>query len=161
MTVVDKRATISLPSDEEILITREFDVPKRLLYRAYTTPELVRRWWCGQRGEVTVCEIDLRPGGAWRYVLRANGGFDVGFHGIYKDIVPDEKIVSTEVFEGMPDAQAVSTVRFITSPDGRHTSLSILVQHTSRANRDIHLQSGMEEGLNEALDLLEELSAGE
>lgn len=78
MTVTErKRASVSLPSDDQILITRSFDAPKHLVYRAWTTPELVQRWWCGQRGVVTCCEIDLRVGGRWRYVLRANAGFDV------------------------------------------------------------------------------------
>lgn len=151
-----KRATITLPGDEQILITREFDAPKHLVYRAYTTPELVRRWWCGQRGEVTVCEIDLRPGGNWRYVLRANAGFDVAFHGTYQEIVPNERIVSTEVFEPMPDAAALNTVAF-SETDGR-TTLTILVEHKSQQFRDIQLQSGMEDGMNESFDLLEQLA---
>jgi uncharacterized protein YndB with AHSA1/START domain len=158
--VADKRpAVISLPADDQILITREFAAPRRLLFRAYTTPDLVRRWWCGLRGEVTVCEIDLRPGGAWRYVLRANGGFDVAFHGVYHEIVPDERIVSTEVFEAMPDSEAINTVTFAEVAGG--TRLSILVQHSDRAVRDIHLQSGMEDGLNEALDLLEKIATAD
>jgi uncharacterized protein YndB with AHSA1/START domain len=160
MTGFATRAVISLPSEEEILITREFAAPPHLLYRAYTTPELVARWWCGQRGTVTVCEIDLRPGGSWRYVLRAHGGFDVGFHGVYEEIVPDERIVSTEVFEAMPEAEAHSTVVFRAAPDGHHTVLSILVRHASRENRDVHLRAGMEEGMNEAFDLLETVAGG-
>jgi uncharacterized protein YndB with AHSA1/START domain len=154
---MDKKATITLPSDHEILITREFDAPRRLVYRAYTTPELVRRWWCGQRGQVTTCDIDLQVGGSWRYVLRANGGFDVAFHGIYKEIVPEQRIVSTEVFEGMPEAEALNTTSF--EEVGGCTTLSILVRHSSPAFRDAHLESGMEGGLNEALDLLEQVAA--
>lgn len=157
-----RRATVSLPSDDQLLITRRFDAPRHLVYRAYTTPELVRRWWCGQRGVVTTCEIDLRVGGTWRYVLRAHGGFDVAFHGVYREVVPDERLVSTEVYEAMPDNEAVSTVRFaeVEGEGGGGTLLTILVQHASRALRDLHLSSGMEEGMNEALDLLEELAAG-
>src|SRR5882757_4254224 len=97
------KAIVTLPSDEEILITREFDAPKHLVYKAWTTPELVKRWWSGGRGEVTIADIDLRVGGAWRYVLIAGGGFEVAFHGEYREIVPDERIVCTEVFE-MPGA---------------------------------------------------------
>ncbi len=157
MEVVDnKRATITLPTDKQIQITRVFDAPKHLVYRAYTTPELVRRWWCGQRGEVTVCEIDLRPGGTWRYVLRANAGFDVAFHGTYQEIVPNERLVSTEVFEPMPDAEALNTVTF-SETDGR-TTLTILVEHHSQQFRDIQMQSGMEDGMNEAFDLLENVA---
>jgi uncharacterized protein YndB with AHSA1/START domain len=69
-------ATVALPTDEQILITREFEAPKHLVYKAWTTPELVRRWWSGRRGEVTTCEIDLRVGGMWRYVMVADGGFE-------------------------------------------------------------------------------------
>src|SRR6476619_1440456 len=89
-------ATVTLPTDTQILIVREFDAPKHLVYRAWTTPELVRRWWSAGRGEVTTCEIDLRVGGAWRYVMLAHGEFEVAFHGEYREIVPDERIVTTE-----------------------------------------------------------------
>jgi len=75
------KAEVSLPSDTEILITREFDAPRHLVYRAWTTPELITRWWAGDHGEVTSVEVDLRVGGAWRYVMKATGGFEVGFHG--------------------------------------------------------------------------------
>jgi uncharacterized protein YndB with AHSA1/START domain len=152
-----KRAALTLPSDEEILITREFDAPRHLVFKAYTTPELVRRWWHANRGEITLCEIDLRIGGRWRYVMTARGGFEVGFHGEYREIVADERIVSTEVFEGMPDAPALDTVTF-TEADGR-TTLSILVKHSSRENRDAHINSGMEDGLHDAMDLLEATAA--
>jgi uncharacterized protein YndB with AHSA1/START domain len=96
-------AILTLPTDEQILITREFDAPKHLVYRAMTTPELVRRWWHANRGEVTVCEIDLRVGGKWRYVAVAHDGMEVGFHGEYRELVPDERIVTTEVYEGLPE----------------------------------------------------------
>ena len=149
-------ATVTLPSDEEILITREFAAPKHLVYKAYTTPELVRRWWNANRGEMTVAEIDLRVGGAWRYVMVADGGFEVAFHGEYREIVPNERIVSTEVFEGMPDAEAVNTLT-LTEADGR-TRLTILVQHASKEHRDAHIESGMEAGMQDALDLLEQVA---
>src|SRR4030088_2418411 len=105
-------ATVTLPTDEQILITREFDAPKHLVYKAWTTPELVRRWWSGDRGEVTIAEIDLRIGGTWRYVMVANGGFEVAFHGEYREIVPNERIVSTEVYEAMPGAEALNILTF-------------------------------------------------
>ncbi|HXP18052.1 MAG TPA: SRPBCC family protein [Streptosporangiaceae bacterium] len=149
-------AVVTLPADTQILITREFNAPRHLVYRAWTTPELVKRWWAGDRGKVTIAEIDLRPGGSWRYVMIANGGFEVAFHGEYTEIVPDERIVSTEIFEGMPDAASVSTATF-TETDGR-TTLTILVQHTSKEHRDIHVNSGMEGGLQEALDHLEQVA---
>ncbi len=149
-------ATVTLPTNEQILITREFDAPKHLVYRAWTTPELVRRWWTAKRGEMTIAEIDLRVGGTWRYVMVANGGFEVGFHGEYREIVPNERIVSTEVYEGMPDAEALDTVTF-TEVDGR-TVLTILVQHASKRDRDAHIESGMEDGMQDAMDLLEQVA---
>jgi uncharacterized protein YndB with AHSA1/START domain len=149
-------ATVSLPTDDQILITREFDAPKELVYRTWTTPELVRRWWHAGRGEMTIAEIDLRVGGTWRYVMIAEGGFEVAFHGEYREIVPNERIVSTEVFEGMPDAEAVDTIEF-GEADGR-TTVTLLVQHKSREHRDAHVDSGMENGLQDALDLLEQVA---
>jgi uncharacterized protein YndB with AHSA1/START domain len=154
--VTTNSAVVTLPSDTQILITREFDAPRQLVYRAYTTPELIRRWWSGDRGEVTSVEVDLRPGGTWRYVMIANAGFEVAFHGEYQEIIPGERIVATEVFEGAPDAAAVTTTTFA-ERDGR-TTLSMLVQHTSQENRDLHLNSGMETGMQESLNHLEEVA---
>jgi uncharacterized protein YndB with AHSA1/START domain len=156
MAVSSGTAKVTLPTDEQILITREFDAPKHLVYKAWTTPELVRRWWSARRGEMTVAEIDLRVGGKWRYVMVATGGFEVAFRGEYREIVPNERIVSTEIYEGMPDAEALDTVTF-TEVDGR-TTLTLLVQHRTKADRDAHVNSGMEDGLQDALDLLEEVA---
>jgi uncharacterized protein YndB with AHSA1/START domain len=156
MAVSSRTAKVTLPTDEQILITREFDAPKHLVYKAWTTPELVRRWWSARRGEMTVAEIDLRVGGKWRYVMVATGGFEVAFRGEYREIVPNERIVSTEIYEGMPDAEALDTVTF-TEVDGR-TTLTLLVQHRTKADRDAHVNSGMEDGLQDALDLLEEVA---
>jgi uncharacterized protein YndB with AHSA1/START domain len=150
------RAVVTLPADDQILITRAFDAPRHLVYRALTTPELVRRWWHANRGEMTVAEIDLRVGGRWRYVMVASVGFEVGFHGEYREIVPNERIVSTEVYEGMPDAEAVNTLT-LEEVDGR-TTVRILVQHSSKEHRDAHIDSGMEDGLQDALDLLEQVA---
>jgi uncharacterized protein YndB with AHSA1/START domain len=149
-------ATVTLPADDQILITREFAAPKELVFKAFTTPELVRQWWHANRGEVTVAEIDLRVGGTWRYVMVADGGIEVGFHGEYREIVPNERIVSTEIYEGMPDAEAVNTATF-TETDGR-TTLEILVQHSSKEARDAHIESGMEAGMQDAFDLLEQVA---
>jgi uncharacterized protein YndB with AHSA1/START domain len=149
-------AKVTLPTDEQILITREFDAPKHLVYKAWTTPELVKRWWSGERGEVTIAEIDLRVGGMWRYVMVADGGFEVAFHGEYREIVPNERIVSTEVYEGMPDAEALDTLT-LTETDGR-TTLSILVEHKNKEGRDAHINSGMESGMQEAMDRLEQVA---
>jgi uncharacterized protein YndB with AHSA1/START domain len=149
-------ATVTLPTDEQILITREFDAPKHLVYRAWTTPELVRRWWTARRGEMTTCEIDLRVGGTWRYVMVADGGMEVAFHGEYREIVPDERLVTTEVYEAMPEGEAVDTLT-LTEAD-RRTTITLLVQHASKADRDAHIESGMEAGLQDALDLLEQVA---
>jgi uncharacterized protein YndB with AHSA1/START domain len=160
VAVTDSRkATVALPNDEQILITREFDAPRHLVYKAWTTPELVRRWWSGHRGEMTVAEIDLRVGGRWRYVMVANGGFEVAFHGEYREIVPNQRIVNTEVYElpGAADAEgALNTVTF-TEVDGR-TTLTLLVQVPTRELRDEILSSGMELGMQEQMELLERLA---
>ena len=150
-------ATVETPADTQILITREFDAPKELVYKAYTTPELVRRWWTAGRGDMTVCDIDLRVGGSWRYVMEAEGFGEVAFRGEYREVVPTERLVSTEVFEGAPDAEALDTLT-LTEKDGR-TLLTLLVEHKSNANRDAHLASGMEDGLQDAYDRLEKVAA--
>jgi uncharacterized protein YndB with AHSA1/START domain len=150
------KATVTLPTDERILITREFDAPRHLVYRAWTTPELVGRWWSGNRGETTVAEIDLRVGGTWRYVMVTDDGFEAAFRGEYREIVPNERIVATEVYEGMPEAEALNTVTFA-EVDGR-TTLTMLVEHASKEARDAHIASGMEAGMREAMDLLERVA---
>ncbi|HEY2982681.1 MAG TPA: SRPBCC family protein [Jatrophihabitantaceae bacterium] len=149
-------AVVTLPTDTQVLITREFAAPKHLVYQAWTTPDLIKRWWSGDRGDVTSVEVDLRVGGTWRYVMTANAGFEVAFHGEYREIVPNERIVATEIYEGMPDAYAITTVTF-TEEDGR-TTVTMLVEHTSQEDRDMHINSGMEGGMQEAMDHLEELA---
>ena len=157
MAVSSGTARVTLPTDTQILITREFDAPRRLVYKAYTTPELIKRWWSGDRGVVTSVDVDLRVGGTWRYVMTANEGFEVAFHGEFREVVADERLVSTEVFEGMPDAEALDTATFV-EIHGR-TTLSVLVQHSSQEHRDAHINSGMEGGMQEAMDHLEEVAA--
>ncbi|MGH3989264.1 MAG: SRPBCC family protein [Pseudonocardiaceae bacterium] len=147
---------MTLPTDTQILITREFAAPKHLVYKAWTTPELIKRWWSGDRGEVTSIDVDLRVGGTWRYVMVANEGFEVAFHGEYREIVPNERLVSTEVFEGMPDGEALNTLT-LTEKDGR-TTLTVLVQHQNQEHRDGHINSGMEGGMQEAMDHLEQVA---
>lgn len=152
-------AVVTLPEDNQILITREFDAPKHLVYEAWTTPELVRRWWCGERGEMTVAEIDLRVGGKWRYAMIANEGFEVAFHGEYREIVPNERLVSTEAYEGIPDpdGNAALNTLTLTEADGR-TTLTVLVEHATKEGRDMHIESGMEGGMQEAMDRLERVA---
>ena len=162
MNVTTSRsAKLTLPTDEQILITREFDAPRHLVYKAMTTPELVRRWWHAKRGEVTACEIDLRVGGKWRYAMVTPDGFEVAFHGEYVELVPDERIVTREVYEGLPEGvteeqgSTVNTATFADAGGGR-TELTLLIQTTSKAARDAIIESGMEDGLQDALELLEE-----
>jgi uncharacterized protein YndB with AHSA1/START domain len=149
-------AAVTLPTDKQILITRTFQAPKHLVYKAYTTPELIKRWWGGDRGEVTIAEVDLRVGGMWRYVMTANGGFEVAFHGQYREIVPNERIVSTEIFEGMPEGEAVSTVT-LAEENGR-TTLTNLSEYPSKSIRDAVINSGMEGGMQESMDHLEQVA---
>ena len=158
MTASSRSATVTLPSDTSILITREFDAPADLVFRAWTEPALVRRWWHANRGEVTLCEIDLRVGGKWRYVMAAADG-EVGFHGEYREIVPDERLVSTEVYEGIPDAEQHAALDTLTlSEVNGRTLLSVLVEHPTKDGRDAHINSGMENGMQDALDLLEQVA---
>jgi uncharacterized protein YndB with AHSA1/START domain len=153
-------AVVTLPTDTQIMITREFAAPKQLVYRAWTTPELVKRWWHAKRGEVTTAEIDLRVGGKWRYVMMTKQGVEVGFHGEFREIVPNELIVSTEIYEGVPAGEpnegTVNTVMF-REGSGR-TILTLLIDAPSKRVRDLIIQSGMEAGLQDALDLLEEVT---
>jgi uncharacterized protein YndB with AHSA1/START domain len=154
-------AAVTLPTDEQILIKREFDAPKHLVYEAWTTPELVKRWWHANRGQATIAEIDLRVGGKWRYVMIAEGGLEVGFHGEYREIVPNERIVSTEVYEGAPQGEGpeqgtLNTATF-SEADGR-TTLTLLVEAPSKEIRDTIIDSGMEDGLQDALQLLEDVA---
>ena len=154
-------AKVTLPTDEQILITREFDAPRHLLYRAWTTPELVMRWWAGQRGEMKIADIDLRVGGMWRYVMVANRGYEVAFHGEYREIVPNERIVTTEIYEdaeAVPGAEDVLNVITFTEVDDGRTLLELLVKAPSKDIRDVIVNSGMEAGMQEQMDLLEVLA---
>ena len=162
VTTSSGTAKVTLPTDEQILVTREFDAPKHLVYKAWTTPELVKRWWSGQRGEVTIAEIDLRVGGRWRYVMVTGEGFEVAFHGEYREIVPNERIVTTEVYEmpgaeALPEADEPLNIITFSEADGR-TTLTLLVQTASKELRDTIIDSGMEAGMQEGMDLLEQVA---
>lgn len=143
--------TITLPSDREICFTRVFDSPRHLLFDVWTKPEHVRQWWGCSGAELTVCEIDLRPGGAWRYVMRMPGGSVHPFKGIYREIAPPDRLVYTECYDvpafGSPEW--LTTVTFDEFDGG--TKLTSLLLHPDKQARDGHLQSGMETGLSETL----------
>lgn len=154
-----KSAVVTLPTDKQILITREFAAPKPLVYKAYTTPELIKRWWSGDRGKVTVAEIDPRVGGKWRNAMTTDDGVDVAFHGEIREIVPNERLVWTEIYEGVPDGEASAAIvtHTFTEKDGR-TTLTMLMQLPNREVRDMIIQTGMEGGLQESLDHLEQVA---
>jgi uncharacterized protein YndB with AHSA1/START domain len=158
-TTTSGTAKVTLPSDNQILITREFNAPKHLVWKAYTTPELIKRWWSGDKGTVTLAEVDLRVGGKWRYVMEANGGFEVAFRGEYREIAPHERLVNTEVFEGIPDpddhAGLITTT--LTEKDGR-TFMEMLCDYRDQADRDAVIESGMETGMQQSMDALEKVA---
>jgi uncharacterized protein YndB with AHSA1/START domain len=153
-------AQVTLPADTQILITREFDAPKALVWKAWTTPELLKQWWHAKRGEVTVAEIDFRVGGTWRSVMvTTEGGMEVAFHGEYREIEPYDRIVSTEAYEGVPNPDENATLNTVTfeETDGR-TLVTVLVEAPSKEVRDAIIESGMEAGMQDAYDLLEQVA---
>lgn len=155
-------AVVTLPSETEILITREFDAPRHLVYEAWTIPELIKRWWAGKRGEVTVAEVDLRVGGAWRYAMTTSEGFEIAFNGEFSEVVPNERLAFTEIFEGMPGAEvhpgeAGNNVATFTEAGGR-TTLELLSSYPSREIRDMVIDSGMEGGMQEGWDEMERIA---
>jgi uncharacterized protein YndB with AHSA1/START domain len=149
---------VSIPSDREIRMTRVFDAPRSLVFEAMTRPEHVRQWWgCLSEGySVPVCEIDLRPGGAWRFVNRHPKG-EFAFYGVYREVAPPERLVFTEVFDAFPDTESVVTAVF--SEEGGGTRLTITARYPSAHVRDALLQSGMERGAAISYDRLEDLVA--
>lgn len=148
---------VTLPSDREIAMSRVFNAPRELVFRAHTDPDLVSRWW-GQRGSTTIVDtMDVKPGGAWRFVQKAPDGTEYGFRGEYREVVPPERLTWTFEFEGMPGHVLVETMTF-TETDGKTTLTSVSVFDT-KEDRDGMLASGMEGGAAESLDRLEELLA--
>ena len=149
-------AKVTLPADDQILIEREFAAPAHLVWRAVTEPELVRRWWHAGRGEMTACEIDLRVGGSWRYAMRPENGEEFAFYGQFLEIVPTERIVQTETFAPFPDDASTNTMTL--TERGGVTVLRTLVQHQTAQARDMHITSGMEAGMQDAFDRLEQVA---
>lgn len=148
-------AEVTLPSDREIVITRRFDAPVELVWETLTTPRHLLRWWGPTWCPLVSCQIDLRVGGTWRYVARDADGNELGWHGTYREIEPPHRTVSTEVFEGFPDAESLNTVT-LTHHDGV-TTLQTVVLHASKEFRDGHIASGMEAGMQETFDRLDDL----
>ena len=144
------------PSDREIVLTRLFDAPRRLVFEAMSKPEHVRRWWglLDERYSVTLCEIDLRVGGAWRFVGRGPQG-EFAFHGVYREIAAPERVVFTEIFEPFPDVESVVTS--VLSEEGGKTRLTVTVVYPSLEVRDSVLETGMARGAAISYDRLEDL----
>jgi len=150
--------TVTTPSDREIRMTRLFSAPRHLVFDAMTRPEHVREWW-GRLGEgysVPVCEIDLRVGGAWRFVNRHPGG-EAAFHGEYREIAPPGRLVFTEIFEDFPDSVSIVTTEL--SEEGDKTRLTATVRYPSPDVRDMVLGTGMARGAGISYDRLEDLVA--
>jgi uncharacterized protein YndB with AHSA1/START domain len=150
----DAATTLTMPSDTEIVITRSFNAPARLVFEAWTKPEHVKRWYGLQFLTMTVCEIDLRVGGKWRYVLQGPDGSEHGFSGEYKEITPPERFVYSEGYEAMPGHDYLVTTIF-TEENGK-TRLTSRMLYKTKADRDGHVASGMESGMRETLDRLEQ-----
>jgi uncharacterized protein YndB with AHSA1/START domain len=149
---------VTTPTDREIVLTRVFDAPRHLVWDAFTRPELLKRWF-GPRGwSLVVCEVDLKVGGGFRFLLRGPDGQDMGMRGTYREIVPGERSIHTESFDDYPGESTVTTVLV---EEGGTTTLTATVQYPSREVRDAVIQSGMEHGAAESYDKLAELLANE
>lgn len=147
---------VATPGQPTIVMRRSFKAPRRLVYQAFTRPEHLRRWWGPRELELVVCEIDLRVGGAYRFVQRAPDGQEFAFRGVYRELRPPERIVSTFVFELMPDHEAVTTV--VLEEANGVTTLTSTVVHDSVEARDAHF-AAMEPGATDTYDRLAELLA--
>lgn len=150
--------TVTTPSDQEVRMTRLFDAPRALVFEAMSKPEHVKRWWgcLGEGYSVPVCEIDLRPGGRWRFVNRHPKG-EAAFHGEYREIDPPARVVFTEIFEDFPDVVSVVTSEL--SEENGKTRLTVTVRYPSKDVRDIVMSSGMSRGAGISYDRLEDLLA--
>src|SRR5207253_10891984 len=145
---------VTTPTDREIVLTRVFDAPRRLVWDAFTKPELLQRWF-GPRGwSLVVGEVDLRVGGGFRFVLRGPDGQDMGMRGVYREIAPPDRSVHVESFDDYPGEAQVTAVF---AEAGGKTTLTATVLYPSKEVRDAVIQSGMEHGAAESYDKLAEL----
>lgn len=157
MTARYGTAEVTLPSDREFLITRVFDAPAELVFDVWTSPEAVRRWWSDETAPVVACDIDLRVGGAWRYVIRTADGAEVAWSGVYREIERPHRLVSTELFEPFPDALALNTMTL--EEHAGTTTMRVTVRHATKEARDGHLDAGMEPGMQLALNRVDDILA--
>ena len=150
---------VTTPTDREVVMTRIFDAPRRLVFDSFTKPELVRRWMYGWDGwTLPVCEIDLRVGGKYRFVWRGPDGTEMGMGGVYREIVPPERVVTSELFdEDWTGGETLVTI-VLTEQDGK-TLLTQTIFYSSREARDAAIQTGMAEGLSMGLDRLDQVLA--
>jgi uncharacterized protein YndB with AHSA1/START domain len=147
---------VTMPSDREIVLTRVFDAPRNLVFDAFSKPELLKRWF-GPRGwSLVVCEVDLKVGGGFRFVLRGPDTREMGMRGVYREIVPPERSVHMESFDDYPGESQVTAV-FV--EQGGKTTLTATVLYPSREVRDAVIKSGMEHGVAESYDKLAEMLA--
>lgn len=150
---------LATPSDREIVITRLFNAPRELVFEAWTKPEHVSAWW-GPRGfTLASCEIDLRVGGTYRFVMRSPEGQDFPIKGVYHEIVPPERIVYTDGFDMEEMSNVVGKITLTFTSQGNQTLLTMLHQYETRQDRDAMIQMQIVEGMNETLDRLSELLA--
>ncbi|HEX2239880.1 MAG TPA: SRPBCC family protein [Actinomycetota bacterium] len=154
MTARSGELTVTTPSDREIVMTRELNAPRELVFQAHTSCEHMSRWWGPRKYEFAKCEIDFREGGQWRIVHRGPDGEEYAFRGEYREIVPPERIVWTFEFEGFPGAISVETLT-LEERDGK-TFLTAKSMYDTVEQRDQMLQSGMEEGAAETFERLDE-----
>lgn len=146
--------TVTTPSDREIAVTRVFDAPRRLIFEAWTKPEHLPHWMLGPKGwTMPVCEIDLRPGGAWHFVWRRSDGTEMGMRGVYREIAPPERLVSTESWGG--DWPETINTLILSEEDGK-TTMTLTILYPSKEARDAAFKTGMKEGMAESFDRLAE-----
>lgn len=147
---------VTTPTEREIVLTRSFDAPRRLVFDALTKPELLKRWYGARGWNLVVCEIDLRVGGSWRYVSRGPDGTDMGHGGVYREIVPAERLVFTETYDDQwTEGEALVTT--VLAEHAGRTTMTTTVRYGSREIRDLVLTSPMERGVGESYDRLAEL----
>lgn len=167
MPMTIDKAQVTLPSDREVRVTRSFKASRTLVYRAYTEPELVRRWMLGPPGwSMPVCEMDMRVGGRfqWRWRSEENGS-EFGFSGTYREVLPASRIVHTEAYEpgevggGYPGPEAIVTVTF--AEDGGVTTVTTLIDFGSKESRDAAVATGMTDGMEQSYQLLDGLLGGD
>lgn len=150
---------VTTPTDCEVVLTRVFDAPRHMVFDAFSKPELLKRWFGPHGWSLVVCEVDLKVGGGFRFVLRSPGGQEMGMRGVYREITPPERSVHVESFDDFPGSESLVTAVF--AEKGGKTTLTATLLYPSREVRDAVIQSGMEHGAAESYDKLAELLASQ